>query len=529
MSDLRGVLEKVGRRIEPREDAFDRLERARRRRTRNRKITAGALAAAIAVSGIVGVSVAFLGGEQITPGGQDGRVVALWPEQTMAEIRRTQDAVDAGEESLAWRLDLEATAKRFVEEVLGWGDAIVTIQLFPGDGQGAVAEITTPAAPCPTPAEGEPIDPRCPGRKVEVSLVGLLPPQGVWSVLRVEGDRIRFDPETADGLSVDETVRAHVDLPAGAQALGGGTFFGDGCTNSFSTETIAESGVLRLSIPTGECAVTSGYVFAYVVGPGSAGFDEDPMDAEQLYAPDPFGQRVEVLDLTAMRVNLGPTPDAEATSLPEETPTTAEESPPPDEEAVPDVAEVVCDPSVTQYSPIRVRPQPDGVHIRVTNGLDRQISVMIDDFGSEKVEALGSKERVESIPPGETWLRCYDPENAGPDADPAPFVRVLIEVADPDGLWKSTELECASDTILEGILDYFAGARGVQDPLEAARTLDGILPTDAVELARYPESEPPMVRVVRDGKVVALFEYIPDGHGGWLLSGTESCGDVGIG
>ena len=44
MSDLRKQLERLGERAKVASDAFERLERARRRRERHRRITAGMVA-----------------------------------------------------------------------------------------------------------------------------------------------------------------------------------------------------------------------------------------------------------------------------------------------------------------------------------------------------------------------------------------------------------------------------------------------------------------------------------------------------
>src|SRR6185369_14991662 len=45
--------------------------------------------------------------------------LTLWPERTTAEIAATQEKVDAGDQSLAWRLDPKAVSTRFAEDVLG--------------------------------------------------------------------------------------------------------------------------------------------------------------------------------------------------------------------------------------------------------------------------------------------------------------------------------------------------------------------------------------------------------------------------
>ena len=63
MSEIRNVLEKVGERIAPKEDAFEGLARRRIRKQRSRRITAGVVALLVALAGSYGVFVAFRGSE----------------------------------------------------------------------------------------------------------------------------------------------------------------------------------------------------------------------------------------------------------------------------------------------------------------------------------------------------------------------------------------------------------------------------------------------------------------------------------
>ncbi len=73
MSELRSRLERLGERVSSTADAFERLERARRRRERNRRITAGAVALLVAIAGSVAAFTAFRTGddEQTIGGGRD--------------------------------------------------------------------------------------------------------------------------------------------------------------------------------------------------------------------------------------------------------------------------------------------------------------------------------------------------------------------------------------------------------------------------------------------------------------------------
>jgi hypothetical protein len=65
--------------------------------------------------------------------------------------------------------------------------------------------------------------------------------------------------------------------------------------------------------------------------------------------------------------------------------------------------------------------------------------------------------------------------------------------------------------------------------VELARDhFQGLLPTDVVELAGYPEAQDPVVRVVRDGATIATIEYFQATDGGWLEDSVSRCTDADI-
>src|SRR3972149_3396712 len=311
MIDLKSVLHRVGERIAAREDAFERLSERRGRKRRNQRISAGVVAVLVAVAGGVGVWAGFRNGTIVPPAGEDAenaRVVALWPERTLSEIEAAEQRVVSGEDP--WRLESESTAVRFASEVLGWSDPTVSIQIVPGPVDAAVADVTNPPAPCPAPPEGEPISLTCLGKRAEVFLHGFTGPGGIWSVTWVGGDRTRGDPDPPFAVSPGQVVEAHVDVPEGAQAIGGGSFFGDGCQASFGSERVTETGKIDLIVPPGDCLEgaagegSDGSLYVYVVGSGPA-WDPDPTDTEELLAEDPLGGRsVDPMDLTLIRVHL---------------------------------------------------------------------------------------------------------------------------------------------------------------------------------------------------------------------------------
>lgn len=191
----------------------------------------------------------------------------------------------------------------------------------------------------------------------------------------------------------------------------------------------------------------------------------------------------------------------------------------------PDVARLTCDGTRTTLETERVRPQADGVHILVTNTAELSLSLELRDLGGDNAP-VGKHEVVWPIAPGSLELRCLDPVlSAIPSGGYA-----RLEIVDPDGLYVSTELECATDERVGWFYDYGTDATGDPDPVAA--TLDGseaIRETDSVELAGYPDAEIQQVRVVRGGGVVAVFRLMGDGRGGWLIESGEACEGAGFG
>ena len=77
-------------------------------------------------------------------------------------------------------------------------------------------------------------------------------------------------------------------------------------------------------------------------------------------------------------------------------------------------------------------------------------------------------------------------------------------------------------------MDYVEGARGkVVGPIRQSRDmLRGLRAGDVVERAGY-ATDKGSVRVVRSGKVIGVLTFEDDGRGGWLLSGSTLCANLG--
>ena len=207
-----------------------------------------------------------------------------------------------------------------------------------------------------------------------------------------------------------------------------------------------------------------------------------------------------------------------------------------------DVAVVVCDQEGTRVEPAAVRTQGDGVHFRVQNSADGERMLWSDRFGYEPVPP-GVTEMVLSVPPGELRLTCLAPmETDDPEEQAWPYptedewaALPLLDVIDVDGLWTDDTLSCEYPIGLHPDYEWDMtgapmpeGERG--DPVDLVeRDLPGYLGElgvirrgDVVEPAGY-EGAPGRVRLVRDGEILAIIRYRPDGAGGWHLGGVEYC------
>jgi hypothetical protein len=197
---------------------------------------------------------------------------------------------------------------------------------------------------------------------------------------------------------------------------------------------------------------------------------------------------------------------------------TAGESPPAPAPR-PDVAVIRCEETGASVTTPEVRPQRDGVHLRITNETDAELAFAVDDprGGGGGFDILGTA--VLDLHPGPVQVSCYDPRRE----DPSEIPGEPLEIVDEEGIWVSPRLDCGQ--VVAQVLDYMVDARGTTGPpLDAARSFaeeQGL--TGEVEPAGYPEWESPVYRVVSGGRVVSAIVLLPDGAGGWLLSQVDRC------
>jgi hypothetical protein len=136
-----------------------------------------------------------------------------------------------------------------------------------------------------------------------------------------------------------------------------------------------------------------------------------------------------------------------------------------------------------------LQPQPDGVHIKVTNELDEPVSVA--GFDADP----GTTNFVFTGGPGTMELMCwpFSEHSSGEEPD-----RLSLEVVDPLGLHVDGELPCEIES--HTISEYFeAPVDEGPPPLDVARrVIEGLLPDDVLRVGGYPEQEGGSVIVVRD-------------------------------
>lgn len=173
------------------------------------------------------------------------------------------------------------------------------------------------------------------------------------------------------------------------------------------------------------------------------------------------------------------------------------------------VANITCTDEGTVLEDAEVNAQRDGVHLDVRNETQSDLGIAFDGYGGDNTGKI-----VWQFAPGKLRLRCSN------DA-----TWHVLQVSDPEHYWVSPALECPPGAGgAQGLSDPAPDATGEKgDPVDLVRAMPRVQPTDVVERAGYPEQPGPEVRVVRDGKVVMVFGFTPDHHGGWFMTTQEAC------
>ena len=199
-------------------------------------------------------------------------------------------------------------------------------------------------------------------------------------------------------------------------------------------------------------------------------------------------------------------------------PSTAAAPSPASSGEVPAALKATCDGTGAEISNPIVKSQPDGVHIDIANTSGQSLDFSLDDANGLAIQG-------DSVPGASgSFTYPFGPASYGFTCNSS---TTAFTVVDPDALYVSPELQCttpASGTT--GSTDYGEGARGPRGLLldVARQELRGLKLGDTVERAGYAQAAgTALVRVVRQGRVVAALGYSGDGQGGWLIAGTQAC------
>jgi len=510
MRDLRTELERLGDRVRPTSDAFERLERTRRRKERNRRIAAGAVAFVVAVAGSLTAFTVFRDTEARVAGeGGAESFLAIWPESSYDDALAVQEAVDAGDQSLAWRFDADETALAFARDALGWTQAEIdpSVATF---GDGTWVAVRQPPASCQGPQESG-----CRGPEASIELRRLDGSSGIWSVASARSDEFLEGPTVGSEIVVGSDIEIGTELSTNVYMA----FVGLGPCAGWEQDVIVPAdGSIVVTAPELPDEHLEGCDVGLIVLHAAEGSYQTSGLGRQLLE---YGLRTDVYGMLAVPVRL---------VLPSGGP------------PAPDVARVACDGTSVTLDTGQVHAQPDGVHIDFVNQADEPLgfTLRFPDEASSPDDPVsgtpgpdgdiydpGAVRTVGMWAPASYSIVCWNP-SSGEIAAIA-----QLEVVDPAGHYVPTEIECTTGEAYGSAPGYVEGTLGDQGaPADVVRArLTGLQEGDVVELAGYPEatSESPAVRIVRDGVNVGSATLFGDGQGGWLLSSLEGCGGTNFG
>jgi dipeptidyl aminopeptidase/acylaminoacyl peptidase len=179
---------------------------------------------------------------------------------------------------------------------------------------------------------------------------------------------------------------------------------------------------------------------------------------------------------------------------------------------------VTCQPGSLSVSGAQVAAQTDGSHFLITNATDHVVV-----FNKESMAPNLTEEFVLNTPPGDQEISCSSQQG-----EPGPDEVMIVRVQDPHRYWADPVLECQGPTRSTTPLE--TPAQG-EDPGTIVRSFLDSEPrrlSDQLEWAGWPLAETRGVRVVREGAVIGVFFFMPDGTGGWVLSRGNWCANSGI-
>jgi hypothetical protein len=500
--DLKQRLERLADRAGDGPVGLEGLRAARSRKARNQRVGAGLLAVVVAVAGTVTAMTAFRDrvDDPTVPSGAawtPPEVLTVWPENPVRgeTPESVQAAVDAGDESLAWRLDPEKVAFHYARSFLAWDDPLVEEQ---GIGTTTPVYVISPCGPT--------VDCTTLGASPTLALTLVQPVtndgHGIWSVTAVRSEPLRIDLQSEDDvptLAFDSSVPLDAELPDYRSAHAG-IVVANGCEEAFEFEANIPASA-TLPVPAAEnldpsCGrVGAGYAFIYAMDDTTEPTGDPLLEAAAIEFP--------WLTIVPVYVEMQPGDTVTATPSP-----------------VRDALGIMCstDGSLSLSATV-VAATTAGVV--VSTGAEYPYYVRFD-----KDERYGAGDYATlslSLPPGTHEVRCIRREGEIV-SDPAVF-----EVVDPNGYWVDPELDCDS----RSGTDYDAGPLTIEgDPSDALlasgesliRGVADVSEAGSFVFGGYPESRGSRWVVLQgpDGSVVARIEFTQSGQD-WYPDHSDTC------
>jgi len=209
------------------------------------------------------------------------------------------------------------------------------------------------------------------------------------------------------------------------------------------------------------------------------------------------------------------------------------ETPSPSATEAADVGRIACTDEGTLVTTPVVRVRSDGAHVVVEDrvgagGISVFPEAWVDGVLGQEFARGREVEVVLGVPVGRAKVACNVGERN--DSYDELAAAVPIEFVDPVGIWRDDQVACAyEDRVFRESPDYRADASVNPDIGETIRrVIPGILQTDEVSYAGYPEAQRVQWRVVRDGLVIAVIDVLHNG-GEWSFAQVVTCQGTGIG
>jgi hypothetical protein len=212
----------------------------------------------------------------------------------------------------------------------------------------------------------------------------------------------------------------------------------------------------------------------------------------------------------------------------------ASEEPPPSPDpaaGIPDVLHVTCTPDSATVDTTQVRPQSDGLH--VVMDASAEVANAEIDTGTTPETYFGvgldpNEDGSRGIPiaPGSWFVGCSTRGDNVPIDAFGTSRAPAFTIVDPEGVYVPVDLACDAPTTRT------YGATGSDVTADSIASVPGILPTDSVEPAGYPDGpgfkSGPMLTVLRDGTAVARIHLPFEANGSWTVS-VDACPGSGVG